>query len=226
MRSMNRFTADQCPLLTWVCLFFLTLITGSTLSAEDPRASATVNVSKEASKKAGDKADGARKEPKNAGALSPEREKQALEFARSHHPELAELIERLKKHRPREYRRAVRDLDTTLTRLERFKHRDGERYRLTLERWEVDSRIRLLAARVSIKGSDADQAELKSLLKQRVDLQLELLQHEKKSAEKRLQKLEKSISEMEQNRDQLVDAELKRIKRNLKKTKSKTSDKK
>ncbi|QDV16201.1 hypothetical protein Pan153_08220 [Gimesia panareensis] len=227
MRSTG-FSSCRYSALIWGSLFCLSLITGGALSAEDPQASETVPVSKETKKKSdtAPKADAAKKESKNNNALSPKREKAALDFARSHHPELAELIERLKKHRPREYRRAIRDLDTTLSRLERFKNRDSDRYRLTLERWEVDSRIRLLAARVSIKGSDEDQAELKSLLKQRVDLQLELLQTEKKSAEKRLQKLEKSISEMEQNRDRLVDAELKRINRSVKKPKSKTTNKK
>lgn len=209
-------------------LFCLSLIACGALSAENPRAAETVNVSKEAPRKtdAAPKPEAARKAAKNANALTPKREKEVLAFARSHHPELAELIERLKKHRPREYRRAVRDLDSTLSRLERFKNRDSVRYRLTLERWEVDSRIRLLAARVSIKGNDEDQTELKSLLKQRLDLQLELLQHEKKSAEKRLLKLENSITDIEQNGDRLIESELKRINRNLKKTRSPKNNKK
>ena len=215
-------------MLSWGSVFCFALIACGGLAAEDPQAKETVNVSKETPAKTGaaPKGESPKKASKNGNALSREREKQAIEFARSHHPELAKLIERLKKHRPREYRRAVRDLDNTLSRLERFKNRDGERYRLTLERWEVDSRIRLLAARVSLKGSDEDQTELKSLLKQRVDLQLELLQHDRKSAEKRLQKLEKSISDIEQNRERLIEAELKRINRGPKKQKSKTTNKK
>lgn len=191
------------------------------LSAE-PKASQTVNIVKEAPKKAKE----AKKESKSATSLSPQREKQALEFARSHHPELAELIQRLKKHRPREYKRAVRELDTTLTRLERFKDRDSDRYQLILERWEIESRIRLLAARVSVKGTDAEKSELTSLIKQRVDLQLDMLRLEKKSTEKRLQKLDKSISEIEENRDRLIESELKKIKRTMKKSGSKTNNKK
>ncbi|MCA9017524.1 MAG: hypothetical protein KDA77_19530, partial [Planctomycetaceae bacterium] len=155
---------------------------------------------------------------KNSGPIDAQREKQAIDFAKSHHPELAELIQRLKKHKPREYKRAIRDLDTTLAKLERFKKRDTERYRLTLERWEIDSRIRLLAARVSVMGSSEDESELKSLIKQRVDLQLEILKQDKQQAENRIQKLEKSISEIEQNREKLVDAEFIKLKRSIKKT--------
>jgi len=203
------------------CVFYATVSTGLPLSAE-PKASQTVNIVKEAPKKAKE----AKKESKSSTSLSPQREKQALEFARSHHPELAELIQRLKKHRPREYKRAVRELDTTLTRLERFKDRDSDRYQLILERWEIDSRIRLLAARVSVKGTDAEKSELTSLIKQRVDLQLDMLRLEKKSTEKRLQKLDKSISEIEENRDRLIESELKKIKRTMKKSGSKTNNKK
>ncbi|MCA9019496.1 MAG: hypothetical protein KDA74_05100, partial [Planctomycetaceae bacterium] len=60
--------------------------------------------------------------------------------------------------------------------------------------------------------------ELKTLLKQRMDLQLEFLKHEKAQAEKRLQKLEKSIADIEQNHDKLVDSELAKINRSIKKT--------
>ncbi|QDT42886.1 hypothetical protein Pan241w_29810 [Gimesia alba] len=186
-------------------------------SAEKPAQSETVSVSKGDSSK-GKPSKSSEKIRKNSSPLNAEREKLALDFAKSHHPELAKLIQRLKKHKPREYKRAIRDLDNTLTRLERFKNRDGERYRLTLERWEIDSRIRLLAARVSVMGSSKDKSELKSLIKQRVDLQLELLKHDQKLAEKRVQKLQKSIEEIEQNRNKFVDAEFNKINRSIKKS--------
>lgn len=184
--------------------------------AEDSSRSEPVTVSKKTSP-AAKPSKTADKDRKNFNPLNAQREKLAIEFAKSHHPELAELIQRLKKHKPREYKRAIRDLDTTLTKLDRFKKRDSERYRLTLERWEIDSRIRLLAARVSVMGSSDDESELKSLIKQRVNLQLALLKHEKQQAENRIQKIKKSISEIEQNREEFVDTELKKLKRSIRK---------
>ncbi len=157
------------------------------------------------------------KERKNPGGISPKREKLAFEFARKHHPELAKLIQRLKKHKPREYKRAIRDLDSTLNKLERHKKRDSERYRLTLERWKVDSRIRLLAARVSVRGGSDNQSELRTLLKKRVDLKLELLKNDRQLAEKRLEKINKSISEIENHQDKVIDAEFIKINRSIKK---------
>lgn len=198
-------------------VFSLCVSLVSFASAEKPDPSETVTVSKDDSSK-GNPSKSIEKNRKNSNPLNAEREKLAIEFAKSHHPELAKLIQRLKKHKPREYKRAIRDLDNTLARLERFKNRDSERYRLTLERWEIDSRIRLLAARVSVMGSSEDKSELKSLIKQRVDLQLELLKHDHKLAEKRVQKLQKSIEEIEQNRNKFVDAEFNKINRSIKKS--------
>lgn len=172
------------------------------------------------------KSSSASKTRKASSGIDAKREKLAIEFAQSHHPELARLIQRLKKHKPREYKRAIRDLDTTRTKLDRFKKRDNERYRLTLERWEVDSRIRLLSARVSVMGSSEDKTQLKDLVKKRIDLQLELLRHDQRMAEKRIEKIQKSISEIEQNRDKYVDAEFKKVNRNIKRTGQQNKNKK
>ena len=208
------------PCLTFGFLFCLAVLLAPVAYAENPSQSDTVNVSKEVpqDKKPLKVSSSENKDRKTSNSINPKREKLAIAFAKSHHPELAKLIQRLKKHKPREYKRAIRDLDATLTKLERFKNRDGERYRLTLERWEVDSRIRLLAARVSVMGSSKNKSALKTLVKQRVDLQLELLQHEYKMAENRIEKLKKSISNIEQNQESIVDTELKKVQRSIKKT--------
>lgn len=196
--------------------------------ANDPSQSDTVSVSTKnsTSKKALSKSNSTNKYRKASNGIDPKREKLAIEFAKQHHPELAKLIQRLKKHKPREYKRAIRDLDTTQTKLERFKTRDAERYRLTLERWEVDSRIRLLAARVSIMGSSDGKSKLKNLIAKRVDLQLELLKHDQNQAKKRVEKLQKSISEIEKDRDKYVDVEFKKINRSIKKTGQQKKNKK
>lgn len=219
--SLLRLKIGHFTCLTPLIAFCIIGMFANASDAENPAQSETVTVSSKApeSNKSSKSSKSTIKERKAANnSIDAEREKRAIEFAKLHHPELAKLIQRLKKHKPREYKRAIRDLDATLTKLDRFKNRDSERYRLTLERWEVDSRVRLLAARVSVMGNSDDKSELKSLLKQRVDLQLELLRHDKKMAEKRLDKIEHSIKEIEQNREAFLDAELKKINRSIKKT--------
>ncbi len=197
------------------------------LLAANPSQSDTTTVSKESAtdKTTVKKSSATKRNRKIINSIDPNQEKQAIAFAKSHHPELAKLIQRLKKRKPLEYRRAIRDLDMTLTKLDRFKKRDGERYRLTLELWEVDSRIRLLAARVSVMGNSKDKTELKSLIQQRIDLRLELLRHDLKLAENRIERLNKSIADMEQNQDKIMDAELKKIQRSIKSTDKKQKNK-
>ena len=211
---------NTLPRLSLGFIFCLTVMLAPLTFAEQPSLSETVSVAKEKTqvKKTLRASDSVKKDRKVSNPINAERENLVIAFAKSHHPELAKLIQRLKKHKPREYKRAIRELDTTLTKLDRSKKRNSERYRLTLERWEVDSRIRLLAARVSVMGSSEDKSELKSLIKQRVALQLELLRHEQKMAEGRIEKLKKSISDLEQNQESIVDAELKKVQRSMRKT--------
>jgi len=217
---LSIFKTLNLPCLTVGLIFSLIVSLAPVVYADNPSQSDTITVSKQPphDKKSLKVSGSENKDRKTSNSISPKREKQAIAFAKSHHPELANLIQRLKKHKPREYKRAIRDLDTTLTKLDRFKNRDGERYRLTLERWEIDSRIRLLAARVSVMGSSKDKSELKSLIKQRVDLQLELLRHDHKMAEKRIKKLKSLISDIEQNQESIVNTELKKIQRSIRKT--------
>lgn len=211
---------NTLPRLLLGFIFCLAVFLTPLAFAEKPSLSETVTVAKETNqtKKTLRASASDKKDRKVSNTIDAEREKKAIAFAKSHHPELAKLIQRLKKHKPREYRRAIRDLDTTLAKLGRFKKRDSERYRLTLERWEVDSRVRLLAARVSVMGSSEDKSELKSLIKQRVDLRIELLRYDQKIAEGRIEKLKKSISDLEQNQKSIVEAELKRVQRSIRKT--------
>ncbi|QDU11155.1 hypothetical protein [Gimesia aquarii] len=226
--SLARFNIHYFnPFVPVIPICVIVLFAGLTY-ADDSAKTGTVSVTAERlqNKKSFTKPVTTPKERKAATGIGPNREKLALEFAKQHHPELAKLIQRLKKHKPREYKRALRDLDNTRTKLERFKNRDTERYRLTLERWEVDSRIRLLAARVSVMGSATDKSKLKNLITKRVDLQLELLRYDQKQAEKRVEKLQKSISEIVENRDDYIDAEFKKINRSIKKTGQKNKNKK
>lgn len=205
--------------LTFVIAFWAMMMLTPAMYGNNASQSAASTVSSNSAKnsKPQTKSASKNKERKNSSGISPKREKLAIEFANLHHAELAKLIQRLKKHKPREYKRAIRDLDITLNKLERFKKRDSERYRLTLERWKVDSRIRLLAARVSVRGGSSDKSELKTLLKKRVDLKLALLKNDRQLAEKRIEKINKSISEIENNRDKVIDAEFIKINRSIRK---------
>jgi hypothetical protein len=138
---------------------------------------------------------------------SPQTEVAVLEFARSHHAELAGLLESLKNNAPHEYRSAIVDLDRTRERLERSQKSNPERYALELAEWKASSRIRLLAARLAMGGDTTLEAELKVALRERYDLRLQLLQEERLRLQKRVAKLDESIAEQERRRADLLEKE-------------------
>jgi hypothetical protein len=147
--------------------------------------------------------------------MPPEREAAALTFARLHHPELAELLVQLKKNRPAEYQRALRDLFQASERLARIEEKSPERYELTLEAWKLESRSRLLAARMTMSDDPALEAELKATLLQLVDVRVRELKLERERIAQRVEKIDEMISAIEADREAAALEDLLRMKRTL-----------
>jgi hypothetical protein len=144
-------------------------------------------------------------------SFTPEREAAALTFAGMHHPELASLLEQLKSSNPKGYRSAVQELFAQSERLARLQTRTPERYETELALWKLDSRIRLKAARSAMSDAAGTREELKALLLERNDLRLSLMRQDRDRQAARLEKLDASIQQMEQNREQATDNELQRL---------------
>jgi hypothetical protein len=144
-------------------------------------------------------------------SFTPEREAAALTFAGMHHPELASLLEQLKSSNPKGYRSAVQELFAQSERLARLQTRTPERYETELALWKLDSRIRLKAARSAMSDATETREELKALLLERNDLRLSLMRQDRDRQAVRLEKLDASIQQMEQNREQAADNELERL---------------
>lgn len=143
--------------------------------------------------------------------ITPEREAEALKFAKLHHPELAKLLGQLKEGNPGGYEQGVRDLFKTSERLARVQARTPDRYESDLATWKLDSRIRLLAARTAMGDSDETRAKLKDLLLQKSDEQLKLWKNERERLTARIEKLDASIQNLTSNRDEAAEKELDRL---------------
>lgn len=157
--------------------------------------------------------------PANRTALTPAREAAAITFVKLHHPELATLLQRLKKRRNKSaYNRAMRQIYQDSERLARMKERmPGERYELQLRLWKLDSRIRLLAARV-YRGKRVNQKlkkQLDAALLERVDLRVEQMQQDRRRLVERLGKLDASIDSLKKDREKAAGQQLTRVKRSL-----------
>lgn len=147
--------------------------------------------------------------------LSTEDGKAALHFARQHHPELAELIKRLQKGNPGEYRKAITQLHETRVRLERFRERAPERFSLLLDEWKLDSRLRLLVAQVEMSNDPALEAQIDKLLVEKIRNREQFLELERNRTRERLNRLLEQISELKADQDAAKQKELNTIRRSL-----------
>lgn len=149
----------------------------------------------------------------DAEPIPPKWEAAAIKFAQQHHPELAELLSRLKASHPDQYTKALRELGKTRDRLEKAKESDADRYAILLREWQLDSRVRLLAARITMSTSEELEIELRQVLTERHDARLQLLTYDREKSKTRLQKMDEQIAEHVQNREASIDREFDRIKK-------------
>lgn len=149
--------------------------------------------------------------------LTPAREAAAITFATLHHPELAQLLSRLKRGNQTAYRRAIRQLYLDSERLARIKERSAERYELELQIWKADSRIRLLAARLATADHPDPELEsqLRDALRERADLKIRQLEMERQRLLQRVRKIDETISSLKIDREGAAEQHLQRALRSL-----------
>jgi hypothetical protein len=147
--------------------------------------------------------------PKNSRSVAgftPEREAAALTFVRAHHPELAELLDRLKARRPQDYEKAIRDLFRVSERLALSREVFPVRYELELRQWKLTSRIQVLSARLSMKRTPEQENELKQLLAEQLEVHRELLAFNLDRAQSRAAMLQKDLDELDAGKQAILDA--------------------
>jgi hypothetical protein len=129
--------------------------------------------------------------------MTPEREAAAMHFARAHHPELADLVERLRSEMKVEYERAIRQLYLTSERLARTKERSEDEYELQLAQWKIDSRIKLLAARMTISDDVKLEKQMEKLLHERLAARRVQLERELQRSQTRVKRVEESLRKLD-----------------------------
>lgn len=139
----------------------------------------------------------------------------ARDFATRYHPELVELLTRLRGSEPRQYRQAVQDLARTSDRLAALEKKLPDRHAQELKLWQVESRIRLLAARSSMTGDAELEQQLKSALKDRLELRKLALESERRRLRERLEKIDQTLARQESDPEALVDEEYARLKKKV-----------
>jgi len=151
--------------------------------------------------------------------ITPEREAAAIAFAGQNHPELATLLTNLKQNNPTEYHAAVVELDRIVERLAAMKPKNSPQHDSELTHWKMDSRIRLLAARLTMSDNPAIEAELKAAVREKVELTLVERRAERDRLQKRVEKLDQTIGELSTKLDDVAEKEFAALKRSAQSSK-------
>lgn len=151
----------------------------------------------------------------NAVRISSDHEAAALAFASENHPELAALLDGLKQNAPKEYQAALVDLHRAVERLAKVKERSLERHEFELAEWKMTSRIRLLAARLTMSSDPAVEAELRAALRERVEFRLAAQRTERDRLRTRLGKLDEQIEETTSTADAIVEKQFLELRKSL-----------
>ena len=183
------------------------LLTSSSGFGEEPKPS--VSDSGKASSKTPTKAENiAPKRNALATQVSPEREAAVIAFAQQNHPELVSLLLGLKQNAPKEYQAALAELDRTVEQLAKSKEKSPDRYEFLLADWKLTSRIRLLAAKLAMADDPVLEGELHAALRERLELRLASQKTERERLQKRIEKLDQTISDTTSKSDALIEKQL------------------
>ena len=145
--------------------------------------------------------------------LTTDQEKVALEFARKHHPELANLLEQLQRKEAPGFARGIREVHISAQRLERFRDKQPARFKAELDSWKRSSEIRLLTAKWVMSQDPKLEKQIRELLRQRQEAQLERLRAEREKVAKRLEDLDRDIKNGTNDFDEQLTAEWDRLKK-------------
>jgi hypothetical protein len=189
------------------------LAAGAAVAFDEPR-----NEDRTAEPRGALEAPKGKKQSRPPHPFAPEREAAAMAFVRRHHPELARLLENLKKTDLREYHRAVGALYTASQRLANVQQRNPELYEREIREWKLKSHIQLLVAQTRMTPDDETLRQVlrKSLIEQ-LELRKAKLVEERNRLAERLEKMDQQISEMKHDLATLADKQMDVLLRDRKK---------
>jgi len=123
-----------------------------------------------------------------------------MAFVRKHHRDLVPLLKKLESSNRREYLAAIQEVDKTRRRLDRLEEKQPELSLIQLDTWKVDSRIRLLIARLAMRDdvasvSPTERETLADLLRERRAVRKRMLEYQHAQFRERLARLERQIEQ-------------------------------
>lgn len=145
--------------------------------------------------------------------LTPEREAAALAFAKNNHSELAELLGNLKTMDESQYKSAVATLASQADQLAVVAKRDPDMHAVALKEWKTQSRISVLAAKITHLDPSAKSSaggELQKLIEDQAGLRIARKELEVKRTAEQLRKAEEQLAKLRADKETWIAQQLKR----------------
>ena len=146
-----------------------------------------------------------------------------LKFVSKHLPELRKMLDYLQKNKPEQYEQAMREFSRDQMRLAAVKKRDADMYEIELELWQLDGKLRMLAAEIAALKKEKDRAaaetQLEELVRKQQQKSLEKARMQRDRAAAQLARLENVVKQREENAESLTARSLKLWKSRIEKQK-------
>lgn len=133
------------------------------------------------------------------GQAQTDREAAAWGFVMKHHPQLGEVLSRLKIMHAGQYDKAITQITVAAERINRMQKVDKVRGELELEDWKLASQIQLAAAKLSLASEDAElQQELAKIVRKQLEHRLKITEFERDRLQTRLKLLDEQAAKQKE----------------------------
>ncbi len=148
-----------------------------------------------------------------------DREAAAWGFVMKHHPQLGEVLSRLKIMHLGQYEKAINQITLSAERIARLQKADAKRGDMELEDWKLASQIQLAAAKLSLSREDAElQQELAKIVRKQLEHRLKILEYERDRMAARLKTLDDQITKQKETIANTADARVNEMLREVNRT--------
>lgn len=204
--------------LTLICSVAVTRTEAQAPATTPSKNSSTAAESKTPAKPAENS--GESKSPSEIDAqVQTDREAAAWGFVMTHHPQLGEVLSRLKIMHLGQYEKAINQITIAAERISRLQKADKKRGELELEDWKLGSQIQLAAAKLSLAGEDAEnQQELTKIVRKQLEHRLRITEYERERTAARLKMLDDQIAKQKETIANSADARVNEMLREVNKT--------
>ena len=140
------------------------------------------------------------KSPSEIEALEQtDREAAAWGFVMKHHPQLGEVLSRLKIMHLGQYEKAINQITLAAERINKMQKMDKVRGELELDDWKLASQIQLAAAKLSLASEDAElQQELVKIVRKQMENRLKITEYERERVQARLKVLDDQVAKQKE----------------------------